>query len=89
MVLLICLSVLLVNCKKNDVPQGVLGVALSQPGKGYCASQQIPTMENGMDCEIKPGDIFVDPAYFGKLLTWGIDKQKEINNLKARLNTCH
>lgn len=89
MVLSLLVSVLLVSGCKTDVPQGTLGVALSTPGKGSCANQQIPTMENGVDCDIKPGDIFVDPTYFNQLLTWGIDKQKEINKLKAQLNTCH
>jgi hypothetical protein len=46
-------------------------------------------MENGAPCEIKPGDIFIDPGYFGRLIQWGIDKQKEINQLKARINTCN
>jgi len=90
MVLLLSVSVLLVSsCKNSDVPQGTLGVALSTPGKGACANQAIPTMANGKECDIEPGDIFVNPKYFNALLTWGIDKQKEINNLKARLNTCH
>jgi len=77
------------SCRKSDVPQGTLGVALSEAGKGFCANQQVPTMENGTPCEIKAGDIFVDPEYFGRLIAWGIDKQKEINQLKSRINTCN
>jgi len=89
MVSLLLVSVLLASsCKKNDIPQGTLGIALSEPGKGSCANQQVPTMANGAPCEIKAGDIFVDPEYFGRLLSWGIDKQKEINILKGQLSSC-
>jgi hypothetical protein len=88
--LLLCLSVLLASgCKKTDVPQGTLKVALSEPGKAQCANQSVPTMENGSPCEIIPGDIIVSAEYMGKLIAWGIDKQKEINNLKSQLRTCH
>jgi len=88
--LLLSVSVLLISsCKKNDVPQGTLGTALSTPGKGYCANQAIPDMTNGKECDIQPGDIFLSPTYMNQLLDWGINKQKEINQLKARLNTCH
>jgi len=89
--LLLCLSALLASgCKgKTDVPQGTLKVVLSEPGKAYCANQQIPTMENGTPCELEPGDIAVSPSYLGKLIAWGIDKQKEINTLKSRINSCN
>ena len=88
--LLLSVSALLVSgCKKSDYPQGTLKVALSTPGEAQCANQSIPSMENGVACKIEPSDICVDAKYFDRIFQWGIDKQKEINQLKAQLRTCH
>lgn len=79
---LIWCVLLAVSCKAKYPPPSVtLCTALSKVGVKFCAANEIPPLKNGIEMQIKPGDIVLDGADFKSIYMWG-------TNLREKLISC-
>lgn len=78
---LTCLVLLAASCKAKHAPPPFTLCTYLETGKIFCANNAVPSMENGIEKDIKPSDIVMPPESFNSFYKWGSD-------LRQKLITC-